>query len=457
MAGWLRRGLVAVSLTASICGCANVKVQKVDLQDRMNGQDDHVQGFRYYLTRPYLVIASRVSASITYLPVWPAKLKNPSTDQEKQSLYLVGAVPDENGTYPVYDHAGQLTQMKSSQLTLFTIPIKRTNDGQGGAKLPTRTNLESAVVKAVGDSMSNLITIAPADSTSVQTRLRTAFETDPDYTKIQTLLTTGQDLATAIQVGVHNVVVEANKYLKEKAVTGTVDEGTITKVVTAAFPQGVSAPASQTADKTVVGALATLQTVPAPGKGQTQNQTTSTPPATTPVQDTLPFQVVFLPDFEEQYAIRNINVLAKTKYRYTFRNGTDLETVATSYNATDVPVAIVNTVGALLTALGTATKPGLPTAKAPTGAKESLDVGSVTDAPFYIRQEKSIEPGVYRVQKSWERAAAAPLAELPADELCGLFSSVGLPLVDSVAVIDAAAHTAETTPQTAALASPPQN
>jgi hypothetical protein len=169
--------------------------------------------------------------------------------------------------------------------------------------------------------------------------------------------------------------------------------------------------------------------------------------------DAGPFQVVFLPDFEEQYAIRNINVTAKTKYHYTFRNGTDLETVSGTYNAAEVPVKIVETVGALITAVGEVAKTRLQSLPAG-GARLAVEVGpQVPDADFYLRREQSIEPGVYRVQKSWERAAAVPLEGLPCDQLCGLLSDVGLPVVDSVAVIDAATHKAETEP--AAKQAPP--
>jgi hypothetical protein len=52
--------------------------------------------------------------------------------------------------------------------------------------------------------------------------------------------------------------------------------------------------------------------------GQTTAGGTATP---APASDDA-IQVAYMPDFEEQYAIRNKNFLAKTKYQYKFQNGT---------------------------------------------------------------------------------------------------------------------------------------
>jgi len=71
--------------------------------------------------------------------------------------------------------------------------------------------------------------------------------------------------------------------------------------------------------------------------------------------------------------------------------------------------------------------------------------------------EQSIEPGIYRVQKSWERAAGTTLTGLPEEQLCGLLSDVGLPLVGSIAVIDADTHKKETEPPPPAPPTPPKS
>ena len=148
------------------------------------------------------------------------------------------------------------------------------------------------------------------------------------------------------------------------------------------------------------------------------------------------FQVIFLPDFEEQYAINNVNVLAKTKYKYTFRNGTDLETMAGAYDGTDVPIEILNTVGSLVKAFGAVAQTRLNPSGAAGAAALTLQANQQA-ADYYVRIEQAIEPGVYRVQKSWERAAAAPLDGVTPEQACGLFADVGLPILETTSVITA--------------------
>src|SRR5260370_21521576 len=134
MCRWARQGVGAVCLlclSLSLAGCANVKVHKVDLHDRMTAADDKVKGFRYYLTRPYLVVASRVMVSRSYIPVWvaiPKGPESPGTPRAKpgEPLYLVSAIPDDSGRYPIYDQAGHLTPLRLYQVSILTgqvIPV----------------------------------------------------------------------------------------------------------------------------------------------------------------------------------------------------------------------------------------------------------------------------------------------------------------------------------------------
>jgi len=159
---------------------------------------------------------------------------------------------------------------------------------------------------------------------------------------------------------------------------------------------------------------------------------------------TAAIQVAFLPDFEEQYVIRNKNFLAKTKYQYDFRNGMQLAGFAGSYNATDVPVKILETVGNLVTAAGKVAETALGQPIPGVGIEKFTvgDDGRVTRDPFFIKIERAIEPGFYQVQKSWERARATP--EMPLDEVCGLFSSVGLDLVETTSVLTREQYEKET-------------
>jgi hypothetical protein len=47
----------------AVTGCAHLKVTKVSAEKRANGEDQHVKGFRYYLSRPYVVVTEPVLVS----------------------------------------------------------------------------------------------------------------------------------------------------------------------------------------------------------------------------------------------------------------------------------------------------------------------------------------------------------------------------------------------------------
>src|SRR5262249_31708187 len=142
----------------------------------------------------------------------------------------------------------------------------------------------------------------------------------------------------------------------------------------------------------------------------------------------------------------NCNVLAKTHYKYTFSNGTNLVSMAGTYDSTDVPVQIVETIKALVTAAGEVAKTRLATFPI-TGAPKAAFLApppTTTTAAYFLRFEQAIEPGVYRVQKSWEKVAAATTEGLPHGELNGLFAEIGLPVHESVSVITGLDHDAAT-------------
>lgn len=59
------RYIVAVALGLSLVGCAKLKVSKITPESRECGTDNHVKGFRYYLSRPYVVVSKPVLVSET--------------------------------------------------------------------------------------------------------------------------------------------------------------------------------------------------------------------------------------------------------------------------------------------------------------------------------------------------------------------------------------------------------
>ena len=146
-----------------------------------------------------------------------------------------------------------------------------------------------------------------------------------------------------------------------------------------------------------------------------------------------------LPDFEEQYAIKNCNVLAQTQYDFSFSNGMLVE-AAGSYNSTAVPVQILKTVQQLLGSQAQLRKDeleNLPIPGAPGqeqgGAKDAIDPATV----YYVYREAYVEPGLYRVQKSWERQAAEAEAGVAPERAQALLADMGLPVRHDVRVLTA--------------------
>jgi hypothetical protein len=114
-------------------------------------------------------------------------------------------------------------------------------------------------------------------------------------------------------------------------------------------------------------------------------------------------------------------------------------------------VKLVETVGRLVQAVGEVAKTGLQTFPVSGTPRGALAVTPpAPDADFYIRIEQAIEPGVYRIQKSWEMAAGADpeaLKSMPHDKLNGLFAEIGLPIADTVSVITGTEHDQATKPR----------
>jgi hypothetical protein len=350
---WL---LVAAASAASL-GCANVKVNKVSVEDRLSGNDLNVKGFRYYLNRPYVVVGRQISAGTIYVPVIPVKqiaaIQKPSPAKtappadEKYLRFLAAVSDDENqGSFRVYDSEGHWVD---------TVPH--------------------------GQYAYGPVQITPPDPPAKP-------------------------------------------------------------------PAGMAFAANQ----------------PPTNNPGTTDQKTTTPPT----QPADAIQVLFLPDFEEQYAIYNKNCQAKTKYKYTFNNGTELVSMAGSYNSTDVPVMLVETVGQLLQAAGqiamTAVQPAsaLTHAAAPSGrhnfaADGTKDLTNANPIMYYLKIEQVLEPGIYRVQKSWEQVAHTPVGGLSPPQFACLFADIGLEIREVTSIITSTQHDKETAPPTTATTPPSKN
>jgi hypothetical protein len=152
-------------------------------------------------------------------------------------------------------------------------------------------------------------------------------------------------------------------------------------------------------------------------------------------------QVVFLPDFEEQYAVKNTNVLAQAKYEYSFANGCTLAEAGGSYNATVVPVAILQTIQKAIGAAGELQKQALeslPIPAPPQGPRAEVDPSKI----YYVVRQTFIEPGVYRLQKSWEVQAAEAEGHVEPCRAGGLLTEMGLPVEECALVLTREQYTA---------------
>ena len=65
---------------------------------------------------------------------------------------------------------------------------------------------------------------------------------------------------------------------------------------------------------------------------------------------------------------------------------------------------------------------------------------------YYVKTQQFIEPGVYRLQKSWERVADAASGAVSPEEVSGLLGDMGLEVKTVSSVLTPTEHTNETKP-----------
>jgi hypothetical protein len=413
---------------ASFLGCANVKVHKVPVADRIAGNDENITGFRYYLNRPYLTVSRKVPVSVTYVPVslaaYPADPAKPfPTDYD---IVLVSQLPGPDGKFPVFDRTGNPRPDINASKDVKLIPVSTT--GGGDRTTLTVEKVLNTVYLALFTELQKYCEAKSIKFPEVTTldKLK-EFILDKDSLKTDL----GQKSDKLVDHAVDRGIQGLTGILKDAEITGFKKDKRDTIIDVAKKNLGLSGKGDTPATQKGFAGLSFT--------AADQGDSTKNPPAAPAPAAPDVFQVAFLPDFEEQYAIHNCNFLAVTKYKYTFCNGTELVSMAGSYDSTDVPVKIIETVGKLVEAAGAIAK-----AKLGGAAKSELGYaeGGAT-ARFWIRTEQSIEPGIYRIQKSWERAAAVTAAPVHPEQVPGLFSDVGLPLVTSVSVIGKDQHDKE--------------
>lgn len=158
----------------------------------------------------------------------------------------------------------------------------------------------------------------------------------------------------------------------------------------------------------------------------------------TPIEDVSdmppPFQVVHLPDFEEQMAVKHHAFLSTNKFSMLFRDGWQLDSLQNNSDTTDVPVAILKTLQKAISAAAgfesdrlrrVAEIHGQGPAPQDTGeGKEFIPRRMAVVQRYYI------EPGMYRLNKESERNP-----DTDESSPCGLLTAFGLPLAGDTEVL----------------------
>jgi hypothetical protein len=151
----------------------------------------------------------------------------------------------------------------------------------------------------------------------------------------------------------------------------------------------------------------------------TQSTTVAGPPALAGA-----IQVHYLPDFDEQYAVKSCNVLAKTAFRLRFTEGCYLGYAAGDHDTTTLAVALLNTIDAAIQAAKTV---GVASIQRQGRILSQGDRGAALEVDgklFLTLVERTyLKPGLYRLNKPWEMEEGCPAAGP------GLIAKLGLPVI----------------------------
>jgi hypothetical protein len=348
---WTRVLLLLVVLYAG--ACANLKARKVPLAERLCGQDRKHDGFRYYLPRPYVVVAQRIPIAQHYCLGQLKKAASTGTQPEaapQPKPVIEGLHPDPvTGERPLFDLQGR--------------PLVVAAPGRPGWRVVADYREAPLVPVALqGDKDHELIVKLLKQSSGQQDLIYTQIkeareEVKKDHEKLQETL---KQLAAA---------------------------GTVTPLTAKVMMESGGSP----------------------------------PPPPTPDN----FQLIMLPDFEEQMAIKDCNLLAYGKYQLNFKDGWQLAGVGGSWDSTEVPVRILQSISNAISAAAAIEKKALTTLPITPeelrqfGLQAGRGVRDADESPYVlITTTEYIPPGVYRLNKPKEAGRAGG---------CGLLSELGIP------------------------------
>lgn len=364
-------GLAGIYL---LSGCAELTTRKVPVEARLTEKDANIHGFRYYLSRPYIVVSKAVSLGCE---VKVGTLGYLGSDRR----HLVLACQSSAGRVVYHWTDGNEVAEANFRGKSFT-PLTRT----APAPDPAATNSTSR-----DDT-------PPVDNRTAPDRPKG----DQPFPKVEPNRNQGRNQAPGSS-GESGPLLAVSR---ERDIESS-EEGGPPQVALADNRFGIiGLPSSPSISMSQVTAFQA---------GAAAENSAQTPESS--------MSVVMLPDFAEQMAIDDCNAGAYSTYSLRFKNGWQLTTVNGSWDATAVPVNILKVLG---NAIGAAQDIKLAQLRAQAGpaAGAPQEVGfNVPDTVIravLIRKE-SIAPGIYKLLKPEEQAGGS--AALGG----GYFSELGIP------------------------------
>jgi hypothetical protein len=325
----------AIFAITSLQGCGGLVTRKVPLQARLSGSD-YQKGFRYYTSRPHLIVSKPVLIGVTKIDGLLFK------DEDRSGPdHIAIKVPTENGGEQFYDLSGKLMlELENANWMPFnyTGPM---------------ASLQSTV--ATADGFGGLFAAAPP-----QQENSPATDELPPPDELESVNNSRSNL--------------------------------------------VDPPSS-------------------PGTDEPEEEINPDPSV---------FQIVHLPDFEEQMAIRHKGCISQGSFALRFKDGWQLHSVQDSVDTTDVPIRLLQLAQAALAQATTTTttqqpaKPPSTPAAGGSGSSNNKIIDLRNHQRVRITTKSLIQPGIYRLTKQSERSGTSVGG--------GILADLGIPTVEETQV-----------------------
>ena len=345
------QGIVSMAIAVAVTGCSQLKVHKITPQQRACQIDHETPGFRYYLSRPYILVKNRVlvSTNETLMIVDPAHLQDGMEGEVFKQLF------------------DQRTTSLNTQAAFEA--------------------LARAYPQRVDDSTGKLVPVSHAELEDMRqflvASLAAADIENPDR----------ENPAGRVQLTSAEIIdTLPSAYLSDTAATGAASNTEVVAPAPAAAGQQSSASAGD-------------------------------------------FEIVFLPDLDEQYAVEHKNCLAESDFKLRFKDGWQLTGVSSDVDNTQVALEVLNTIDTAIESAKSLSVAGIDRqARALEAAADNSNPNALASdkaksflIPIKIVQKTYIDPGMYRIQKPWEAGGQQMGGS-------GLLTQLGLPQTVEVSI-----------------------